>query len=93
MICAIDISLISSLPSLLFCNRNMATTCVRITTDSRDQNVSISNHYVVFYVDGALLKDHKIMKTRSMKHSGENAFVADVSNIWGEAALCETDML
>ena len=55
----------------------------------------MSNHYIVFCVlkfDSALLKDRNVIKTWSMKHFDENAFLADVCNIWWEGALSETDV-
>ena len=67
-----------------------ATTRGRNIAESGVHKVSISDHYMVFCVrkfDGALLKDRKITKTRSMKHFGESAFLAEVSNICWEGAL------
>ena len=73
---------------------HIATTCPRTISDSGMHKVSMSVHYMVFCVctfDGASLKDRKIIKTRSMKHFDENAFLDDVCNIWWEGALSETD--
>ena len=73
---------------------HIATTCARNIYDSGVHKVSMSDHYTVFCVrkfDGALLKDREIIKTRSMKYFDENAFLADVCNIWWEGAFSETD--
>ena len=58
---------------------HIATTCARNISDSGVHKVSMSDHYTVFCVrkfDGAVLKDRKIIKTRSMKYFDENAFLA-----------------
>ena len=50
----------------------------------------MSDNYMAFCVhkfDGALLKDSTIIKTRYTKHFHENAFLADVCNIWWDGAL------
>ena len=63
---------------------HIATTCARNISNSEVHQVSMSDHYMVFCVrkfDDALQKDSKIIKTRSMKHFEENAFLAKVSNI------------
>ena len=73
---------------------HIATTCARNISNSGMHDFSMSDYYMVFCVrkfHGALQKDRKIIKTRSMKHLDENAFLADVSNIWLEGALGETD--
>ena len=54
----------------------------------------MSDHFMVFCerkFNGELLKGLKIIKTRSVKHFDENAFLADVSNICWERAISETD--
>ena len=64
---------------------HIATTYSRTISDSGAHNVSMSDHYMVTCIrkfDGAVQKDRKIIKTRSMKHFDENAFLADVFNTW-----------
>ena len=73
---------------------HIATTRGRNIAESGVHKVSMSDHYMVFCVrkfNGALLKDRKIIKTRSMKHFNEIALLAEVSNICWERALNGTD--
>ena len=73
---------------------HIATTCAGNISDSTVHKVSMSGHYIVFCVrkfDGAPLKDRKIIKTRSVKYFEEKAILADISSIWWEGALSETD--
>ena len=73
---------------------HIATKCARNISNSGMHDVSMSDYYMVFCVrkiHDALQKDSKIIKTRSMKHLDENAFPANVSNIWWEGTLSETD--
>ena len=52
--------------------------------DSGVLQVSMSDQYLVYCLrklNGARRKDHKVIKTRSMKNCYETAFLADVSRI------------
>ena len=73
---------------------HIATTCARNISDSGVHKISMSDHHMVFCVckfDGGLLKDRKIIKTRSMKRFDAHAFLSDVCDIWWEGAPGETD--
>ena len=55
--------------------------------------VSLSDHYMVYCIrkiNGAVEKGRKNIKTRKMKNSNEEAFLADVSGICWEQILTET---
>ena len=47
--------------------------------------------YCIRKFNGAVDKDHKVIKTRKMKNFNEDAFLADVSGICWEQMLSETD--
>ena len=54
----------------------------------------MSDHYMVYCIrkiNGAVEKGHKTIKTRKMKNSNEEAFLADASGIFWEQMLTETD--
>ena len=73
---------------------HVATTCVRNIIKSGVYEVSLSDHYMVYCIhkfNGALEKGHKIIKTRKMKNFNEQAFLSDVSGIYWEQMLTETD--
>ena len=63
---------------------HIATTSPENIVDSGVLQVSMSDHYLVYCLrklNGACRKDHKVIKTRSMKNFDETAFLADVSRI------------
>ena len=50
----------------------------------------MSDHYLVYCLrklNGARRKDHKVIKTRSMKNFDETAFLADVSLIYWDGVV------
>ena len=63
---------------------HVATTSPESILDLEALQVSMSDHYLVYCLrklNGARRKDHKVIKTRSMKNFDETAFFADVSRI------------
>ena len=73
---------------------HVATTCARNIVKSGVHEVSLSDHYMVFCIrkyNGAVEKDHKMIKTRKMKNFDELAFLPNVSGICWEGMLNETD--
>ena len=73
---------------------HVATACARNIVKSGVHEVSLSDHYMVFCIrkyNGAVEKDHKMIKTRKMKNFDELAFLSDVSGICWERMLNETD--
>ena len=73
---------------------HVATTCARNIPISGVHEVSMSDHFMVYCVrkfNGAVEKDHKVIKTRNMKNFNEEAFLADVSGICWDQMLGETD--
>ena len=75
---------------------HIATTCARNIVKSGVHEVSMSDHYMVYCIrkfNGAVEKDHKMIKTRKMKNFNEDAFLADVSGICWEQMLTETDYI
>ena len=73
---------------------HIATTYARNIVKSGVHEVSMSDHYMVYCIrkfNGAVEKDHKMIKTRKMKNFNEDAFLADVSGICWEQMLTETD--
>ena len=73
---------------------HIATTNARNIVSSGVHKVSLSDHYLVYCIrkfNGAVEKDHKMIKTRKMKHFNEEAFLADGSAICWEQILTETD--
>ena len=73
---------------------HIATTCARNIVKSGVHEVAMSDHYMVYCIrkfNGAVEKDHKMIKTRKMKNFNEDAFLADVSGICWEQMLTETD--
>ena len=73
---------------------HIATTCARNIVKSGVHEVFMSDHYMVYCIrkfNGAVEKDHKVIKTRKMKNFNEDAFLADVSGICWELLLTETD--
>ena len=73
---------------------HIATTDARNIVSSGVHKVSLSDHYLVYFIrkfNGAVEKDHKMIKTRKMKNFNEEAFLADVSAICWEQIITETD--
>ena len=73
---------------------HIATTCARNIVKSGVHEVSMSDNYMVYSTrnfNGAVEKDHKVIKTRKMKNFNEDAFLSDVSGICWELMLTETD--
>ena len=69
-------------------------TCARNIVKSGVHEVSLSDHYMVFCIrkyNGAVEKDHKMIKTRKMKNFDKLAFLLDVSGICWEWMLNGTD--
>ena len=61
---------------------HIATTCARNIVESGVHKVSLSDHFMVYCIrkfDGAVKKDHKQIKTRSMKNFEEQDFLFYVS--------------
>ena len=70
---------------------HIATTCARNIVKSGVHEVSMSDHYMLYCIrkfNGAVEKDHKVIKTRKMKNF--NAFLADVSGICWEIVILLT---
>ena len=73
---------------------HIATNCARNIITSGAHDVSVSDHYMVYYIrkfNGAVEKGHKMIKTRKMKNFNEQAFLSDVAGINWEQMLTETD--
>ena len=73
---------------------HIATSCVRNIMESGVYEVSMSDHYMVYCIrkfNGAVERDHKIIKTRKMKNFDQDAFLCDVSNICWEHIVTKTD--
>ena len=73
---------------------HIATTCPRNIVHSGVYEVSLSDHYMVYCIrkfNGAVEKGHKLIKTRKMKNFNEEAFLQDISGIFWEQMLTETD--
>ncbi len=73
---------------------HVATTCAGNIVSSGVHQVSLSDHYMVYCIrkfNGALEKDHKLIKIRKMKRFDESAFLIDVSGICWEQVVTETD--
>ena len=73
---------------------HVATTCARNILNSGVHEVSMSDHYMVYYIrrfNDAVDKGHKMIKTRKMKNFCEEAFLADVSGICWEQVVSGTD--
>ena len=72
----------------------IATTCAGNIVGSGVHTISMSNHYMIYCIrkfNGAVEKDHKMIKTRKMKNFNEDAFLADVSAICWEQLATESD--
>ena len=75
---------------------HVATTCARNIVKSGVQEVSLSDHYMVYCIrkfNGAVEKGHKMIKTRKMKNFNKEAFLADVSGIFWEQILTGTNYI
>ena len=73
---------------------HIATTDASKTLNSGVYKTSLSDHYMVYCSrkpNGAIEKDHKMIKTRKMKNVNEDTFLADVSAICWEHLLYNTD--
>ena len=73
---------------------HIATTKVPNIVESGVHKVSLSDHFMVYCIrkfNGAVIKDHKVIKTRKMKHFNEEAFLADVSSIFWGQMVTQTD--
>jgi len=79
----------------------MATIFDHITTTSTTNIIkmvvhviSLSDHYMVYCIikhNGAIERDHKKIKTMSMKHFSENQFLSHISGISSGQFLNQTD--
>ena len=69
---------------------HIATTCAGNIVGSGVHKISMSDHYMIYCIrkfNGAVEKDHKMIKTRKMKNFNEDEFLADVSAIcWEQLA-------
>ena len=73
---------------------HIATTCAGHIVKAGVHEVSLSDHFMVHWIrkfNGAVEKDHKLIKTRSMKHFKEEEFLSDVSGICWEHMFQQTD--
>ena len=73
---------------------HIATTCARDIVGVAVHKVSLSNHIMIYCVrklSGAIEKDHKQIKTRSMRTFKEDEFLSDVSGIFWEHMFQQTD--
>ena len=73
---------------------HIATSCARHIIESGVYEVGMSDHYMVYCIrkfNGAVERDHKIIKTRKMKNFNQDAFLSDVSNICWEHIASKTD--
>ena len=73
---------------------HIATSCARNSIESGVYEVGMSDHYMVYCIrkfNGAVERDHKIIKTRKMKNFNQDAFLSDVSNICWEHIASKTD--
>ena len=73
---------------------HVATTCAGNITKSGVHEVSLSDHFVFYCVrklNGAVKKDHKVIKNPNMIDFNEEAYLADVPGMCGEQMLKETD--
>ena len=73
---------------------HIATTCARDIVGVGVHEVSLSDHFMVYCIrkfNGAVEKDHKQIKTRSMRNFKEDEFLSDVSGICWEHMFQQTD--
>ena len=72
----------------------IATTCARDIVRVEAHDVSLSDHFMVYCIrkfNGAVEKDHKQIKTRSMRNLKEDEFLSDVSGICWKHMFQQTD--
>ena len=56
--------------------------------------MALSEHYLVYCIrkfNGAVIKDHKVIKTRKMNKFDEGHFLNDVSIVCWEKVVTQTD--
>ena len=73
---------------------HIATTSARNIVKSGVYEVSMNDNYMVYCIrkfNGAVEKGHKMIKTRKMKNLNQESFLADLSGIFWEQMLTETD--
>ena len=73
---------------------HIATTCARDIVGVGAHEVSLSDHFMVYCIrkfNGAVEKDHKQIKTRSMRNFKEDEFLSDVSGICWQHMFQQTD--
>ena len=73
---------------------HIATTCARDIVKAGVHEVSLSDHFMVYCIrkfNGAVEKDDKQIKTRSMRNFKEDEFLSDVSGICWERMFQPTD--
>ena len=73
---------------------HIATSCTSNIIESGVYEVSMSDHYMVYCIrkfNGAIVRDHKIIKTHKMKNFNQDAFLSNISNICWEHIASKTD--
>ena len=73
---------------------HVATTCARNIIQAGVHEVALSDHFMIYCIrkfNGAVEKDHKMIKTRSMKNFKKDGFLSDVSGICWERMFQQTD--
>ena len=73
---------------------HIATSCTSNIIESGVYEVSMSDHYMVYCIrkfNGAIARDHKIIKTRKMKNFNQDTFLSDISSICWEHIVSKTD--
>ena len=73
---------------------HIAASCVQNIYESGAYEIGMSDHYMVYCIrkfNGAVEKDHKIIKTRTIKNFNQDAFLSDVSSICWEHIASKTD--
>ena len=64
---------------------HVATTCARNISKYGVLTVSLTDHFMVYCIrkyNGGVAKDHKIIKTREIKHFDQQAVLSNVPGIW-----------
>ena len=73
---------------------HIATTCSKNIVNSGVYKMALSDHYLVYCIrkfNGAVIKDHKVIKTRKMNKFDEGHFLNDVSSVCWEKVVTQTD--
>ena len=73
---------------------HIATTHCRNIVDSWVYQMALSDHYLVYCIrkfNGAVTKDHKVIKTRKMNIFDEGQFLTDVASVCWERVVTQTD--